>query len=80
MIPIEFPCYNVIMGKDQKQYKPLPAFYDSDEGVVTSCWSLDWRERLVILFGGKLYIRTLTFNKPLQPILPMVENPLEFNK
>lgn len=77
MKPIEFHGHNVIFAKNQPEYQPLPAHIDREKSIVTSCWALSYIERLKILLNGKFYLRTMTFNKPLQPILPMVENPLE---
>lgn len=68
MTPIQFPEANVTFAKDQPEYMPLPAFKnDSPQGEVISCWQLSFRERLRILFTGKLWVCLLTFNKPLTP-------------
>lgn len=67
MIPIEFEGSNVVIGKDQPEYHPLPAKLDKD-GTVTTCWELSPEERQEIFTTGKLYLRQLTFNKNLQPI------------
>jgi len=69
MKPIEFKEQNVIFAKDQPEYLPLPAFKnDSPEGEVVSCWELSFKERLRILFRGKLWVCLLAFNKPLTPM------------
>jgi hypothetical protein len=68
MKPIEFPEHNVVYAKDQPEYLPLPAFKSSDPmGQVVSCWQLSFRERLRILFTGKLWVMLATFHKPLTP-------------
>lgn len=67
MRPIEFEYSNVTYAKDQPQYLPLPA-HRSEDGCVTTCWQLTWRERFKVLFGGNLFLSLLTFNQPLQPI------------
>jgi hypothetical protein len=68
MKPIEFKGQNTVYAKDQKEYMPLPAFkYNTPQGEVISCWSLSFRERLRLLFTGKLWVCLLTFNKPLTP-------------
>jgi hypothetical protein len=74
MIPIKFPQQNVTFAEDQPQYQPLPA-YRSSEGEVISCWKLSFRERLKVLFGGRLWLRQYTFRALLQPQLPQVESP-----
>ncbi len=38
-------------------------------------WRLTWRERLKLLVKGDLWIMLLTFNLPLQPLLPSVDKP-----
>ena len=77
MKPIEFEGSNIIFGKDQEPYKPLPALkFDSK---IISCWKLTWRERIKILFTGKMWTAILAFNKPLQPISLTIEKPFEIN-
>lgn len=68
MKPVTFPESNVVYAKDQPEYQPLPAFKnDSPNGEVISCWKLSFRERIQILFTGKLWVSLMTFNKPLTP-------------
>lgn len=75
MTPIDFPQSNMVLGKGQDQYLDLPAHFDIDETVVTSCWKLTWAERLKLLWTGKLWFQQLTFGAPLQPQLPRTDNP-----
>jgi len=74
MKPISFPKQNVVYAKNQSEYLPLPA-HKNPEGEVTSCWSLSWRERIRLVFTGRIWIHIRTFNQPLQPLLPVVEDP-----
>ena len=69
MKPIEFKGFNVVYGKDQPEYNPLPAFRDENDlqGTVVTCWRMSWRERIKVLFLGRVYMSQLTFKKPLQP-------------
>jgi hypothetical protein len=68
MKPIEFKEQNTVYAKDQPEYLPLPAFKnDSFYGEVISCWKLTLKERIILLFTGKLWSQFLTFNKPLTP-------------
>lgn len=68
MKPITFPEHNVIYAKDQPEYIPLPVFKsDTPQGECVSCWSLSFRERIKILFTGKIWVSLMTFNKPLTP-------------
>jgi hypothetical protein len=71
MKPIKFKEQNVIYAEDQPEYLPLPAF-KTKEGNVTCCWNLSLKERIKILFTGNLWLSVLTFNQPLQPLLPTV--------
>ncbi len=73
MKPIQFPYANSVFAKNQPEYIPLPAY--TDGSLVVSSWSLTWRERVHILFTGVLWIRQLTFGRPLQPLCPQVSNP-----
>jgi len=72
MEPIEFEHCNIVYAKDQPEYLPLPV-HRTPDGTVTSCWQLTFIERLKLLVNGKLYISIMTFNKPLQPLRPVVE-------
>jgi hypothetical protein len=65
----------IVYAKDQPEYVPLPALVSDDDGVVTTRWSLTWRERIVLLFGGNLYLQVLTFHRRLQPVKLMVDEP-----
>lgn len=70
MIPIKFPGHNIVYAKDQPQYLPLPALkIDSPRGEVISCWKMTFRERLKVLFTGKIWLSMWSFNKPLTPCL-----------
>lgn len=73
MKPIKFKEQNVIYAKNQPEYRPLPA-HKTKDGVVTSCWQMTFKERLKVLFFGKIYLSMLTFNMPLQPILISIDN------
>ena len=71
MKPIEFEGANIIIGEKQPEYLPLPAKLEKD-GTVTTVWELTPEEREEISKTGKLYLRQLTFNRPLQPLCPSV--------
>lgn len=71
----EFPEQNLIIAKDQPQYRPMPCYWDRNTGEVTCCWQLTWRERIRLLFTGKLWHTILTFNQPMQPQLLEVSKP-----
>lgn len=68
MKPVEFAEQNCVYAKDQPEYLPLPVFKEQD-GTVTSCWQMTFKERLQVLFSGKIWLTLLTFNQPLQPVI-----------
>ena len=76
MEPIRFPEQNTVFAEDQPEYLPLPAFRGED-GQVISCWRPSIRERLKLLFTGRLWMRQLTFGQALQPQLPEIHRPFE---
>lgn len=73
MNPVEFPEQNVVLGKDQPEYTPLPAF--SHAGEVITCWELTPREIEELIKTRRFWMRTLTFEGLFQPIIPQVESP-----
>ena len=74
---IQFPEQTVVIGKDQPEYIPLPAWRLKHDpiGRVVCCWKLSWIERLKLLLTGILWHEVLTFNKPFQPIRLAIEKP-----
>ena len=72
MKPIKFKESNFTYRPPHgsKNVMPLPCFRASntDEGFVVSCWKLSWKERLMVLLTGKVWVCQLSFNKALQPI------------
>jgi len=65
---VKFPECNVTYAENQPEYRPLPALKFEDGEIIT-CWKPSIRERLKILFSGRIWLGVLTFNKPLQPLL-----------
>lgn len=77
MKPIDFEGSNCVYAEGQDEYLSLPAYKHGDEcGTVTACWQLNIRERLKVLFAGKLYISLLTFNHPLAPHRMDTDSPI----
>lgn len=66
MKPIKFKGVNTILAENQLQYLPLPV-WKGEDGTVISCWQLSWRERLKLFVDGRIWVKALTFNEPLQP-------------
>jgi len=68
MKPIKFKDQNTTFAKDQPEYGQLPALViNSPQGEVISCWKLSFREKVKILFTGKLWVSLMMFGKPLTP-------------
>jgi hypothetical protein len=71
MKPIKFKESNSVYGADQNQYMPLPCCVRADitdtNKIVTSCWRLTLKERIKVIFTGKIFVSILTCNQPLQP-------------
>lgn len=68
MHPINFPKSNTVFGANQPEYLPLPACRVSDvSGTIITCWKLSAWERLKLLFTGKIWSQSMTFNQPIQP-------------
>lgn len=68
MKPTEFKGQNSVFAKDQPEYQPLPALkLDCETGDVISCWNLSFKERVRVLFTGKIWVSLMMFKKPLTP-------------
>ena len=68
MEAVKFKESNVVFAENQDEYKSLPAYRDNN-GVVVTCWKLSEDEIKMINETGRIYLETLTFNKPLQPVM-----------
>jgi len=80
MSPIEFKEQNVVFGKDQPAYNPLPAFLSNDNlGMVVTKWELSDEEIEILKTQKCVWLKVFTFNEPLQPQLLQVEKPEELN-
>ena len=77
MEPIEFEGHNCVYAENQEQYLSLPVYKHNDEwGSVSACWSLSLKERLKVLFTGRIYITLLAFGQPLTPHRMDVSSPV----
>lgn len=76
MRPVEFRGVNVIYGHNQEGVRPLPCHKAADnEGTATFCFELDPEERAQIAQEGKLWIQVWTYDRPLEPMLPLAFKP-----
>lgn len=68
MKPVPFKHQNTVFAEDQPEYQPLPALkLNTPEGEVISCWKLSFRERLRVLFLGRVWLSLFSFNQDLTP-------------
>lgn len=72
MQPKDFKETNVVFGKDQPEYKPLPV-YRTEDGKIISCWELSDDEIEKIKETKCLYLSMMTFGQPLQPVYLTVD-------
>lgn len=73
MKPIEFAECNTTWAKDQKPFLPLPAFTNDQETI--SLWQLTWRERITVLFSGRIWHRQSNYKQKLQGVSMSVDTP-----
>ncbi len=67
MKPLKFPEQNVVYAENQPEYIPLPAYRKVETGEVVFCMGLSFKERIKLLFTGKVWVSLLTFGGPLTP-------------
>jgi len=68
MKPVKFKHQNVVFAEDQPKYGSLPALkIEGQEGYVVSCWKMSLKERVNVLFTGKVWLSLMSFNRPLTP-------------
>jgi len=68
--PEKFDGTNITYAANQPEYDPLPAMLvEGDHGMVVFCWKLNFWQRILVLFTGRVWHSVLTFRQPLQPQL-----------
>ncbi|KKN04615.1 hypothetical protein LCGC14_1095600 [marine sediment metagenome] len=71
---VDFKGANVVIAKDQPEFKPLPAMAFPEEGYIITCWKLAPEDlKTVNENGGHIYLKVITGNKPLQPLRIMAD-------
>jgi hypothetical protein len=70
-----FKQQNAVYAENQGQYESLPAYLDG--GVATFSFKLSEEEVQQVIETGTIWLTTLTFNKPLQPISGSVLKPFQ---
>lgn len=68
MEAIKFDGCNMTLAEDQPQYLQLPVCYQGGaEGPMTACFKLTLKERIKLLFKGKIFVTQMTFNRGFNP-------------
>ena len=76
MNPVKFKEQNCTFAENQEPYLPLPAFkHDDDWKCVSSCWGMNFLERMKVVFTGKIWVSMPTFGKPLTPVKVSTDKP-----
>lgn len=76
MKPIRFIEQTCVYAENQKPYLPLPSFKHKDDWqCVSSVWGMSIKERVKVLFIGKIWVTMPTFGKPLTPLALSVNKP-----
>jgi hypothetical protein len=71
-----FPEQNATLAKAQPPYIPMPVYVANEvEGRIVCCWRLSFRERIQLLFSGRVWHQVLTFHNQLQPQLLTISKP-----
>lgn len=65
MKQIGFKMANNSLGTNGK--KPVPVFVDESARLVVSCWKMSFRERILTLFTGRIWVCTISDPKNVQP-------------
>ena len=68
MIPVKFEEANIVYGKKQPDYIPLPGHISADGNAATFCFELTDEEIKTLVETKQIWLSLLTFGKPLQPI------------
>lgn len=75
MKPIFFSGANCIVAEHNQHFRMPARSAHGGCGVVISCWQLTFKDRLRLLFTGKLWVQSLTFGHPHQPLLLTSQRP-----
>lgn len=75
---IQFKGQTTVVAENQDEYLDMPARrYDDPQGHLVCCWQLSLKERLKLLFTGRLWHTILTFRQSVQPIALSTECPFK---
>lgn len=68
MKSVKFKDANVTFAENQDEYNQLPALrlYDKNDTIIT-CVGLSFKERLKVLFTGRIWMSEMNFRRALTP-------------
>jgi len=69
----------IIIAKDQPQYKPLPAIYLNSDEILTR-WKIPFWQRVWLVMAGSIYLDYLTFGRPIQPMKVLISPKLDWQR
>lgn len=76
MKPIKFDGHNIVIAENQPPYMPLPALCFGDPlGTLLFCWDVSDEELELISRTRKVWVTSLSFNQPLQPLCLSADRP-----
>lgn len=65
---VKFKHQTSVHAENQPQYQSLPTLkLDTPEGHIISCWKLSFKERIKVLFFGRVWMSLLMFGNDLTP-------------
>lgn len=64
MEPVKFREHTIAYAENMPKSQPFPCIRLKDNGQVTSCWRLSIKERLKLLFTGRIWCSELMFDSP----------------
>lgn len=74
----EYPWKKVVFGHTEDAELPLRGIMAADDlrlGLATTRWTLSWKERLMVLFTGSVWVQILTYHQPIPPIKLLASEP-----
>ena len=70
MTVVPFEQQNLVIGENQPQYSPIPAFHNPIEGSLAFCIKLNAEEQKQVQESGTVWMKLYTGGKPFPPIHP----------
>jgi hypothetical protein len=78
MIPVNFPEANLILGRDQDEYEPLPVHtYGDAQGRMVMCFRLSPAELEELTRTRTLWVQQLTFGRNFAPLALSTQRPAD---